>query len=292
MNSRCVAFARAPTRITIRVMLNASGVLAVLDHHLTINWDDGPTLHKISAAVRYHRANETNTQVLRVGASQRCSDEPLAFIVARDGVRATWIWREVEAGWCAQLVVVNEDSEEIYVDSLDVLRVEYGFGGLFNVGAPPGLWRCARELVGNEAGEQMVASASAQPLFGESLEWEDWGASIGDALGFARRRGLLLQPTMSNRSRPPALMVRALSGAALPVEIRLETTAERFDRFLARNRTDGLRLGGGVSLASSEFWVVCGDDANELARLPEPQPAPDSQADQPSPPTALPPAHA
>ncbi len=103
------------------------------------------------------------------------------------------------------------------------------------------------------------------------------------------RRGPWPDAVRSGHRVVPTL---ALSGAALPVEIRLETTAERFDRFLARNRTDGLRLGGGVSLASSEFWVVCGDDANELARLPEPQPAPDSQADQPSPPTALPPAHA
>ncbi len=262
-------------------MLNTSGVLAVLDHHVTINWDDGPTLHKIGAVVRYHRANVANTTALRVGASQRYSDQPLAFVTIGDGLRAVWVWREAEPGWCAQLVVVNEDDESIYVDALDVLRIEYALGGLFNVGAPPGLWRCAHEW---SSVETMGSVSSPHPL-GEKLAWEDWGASIGDALGFLRRRLLLLQPTVSNRSRPPAVLVRALNAPELPTEIRLETTTERFERFVARCRTDGLRLGAGASLVSPEFWVICGDDAAELAGLPEPQPEPNIA------PSLLPPAH-
>jgi hypothetical protein len=58
-----------------------------------------------------------------------------------------------------------------------------------------------------------------------------------------------------------------LGTAELPTEIRLEVNGERFERLSARVRADGLAIAGGVVLASPEFWVVAGDDADELRHL-------------------------
>jgi hypothetical protein len=68
---------------------------------------------------------------------------------------------------------------------------------------------------------------------------------------------------------PPAVMIRAL-GSPLqdaPTEIQIEATGEKFDRLVARVKTDGLLIANGVNVASPEFWIVVGDEVNELRRL-------------------------
>ena len=126
-------------------MLNTNGVLAVLDHHVAINWDDGPTLLKMGAQVRYHTAESATTKLLRVNASQRYSDDPVSFGSANAEIRAMWVWQEHSAGWTAQLSVKNESEDELYLDALDVIRIDSGFGGVFSLGAPTGLWQCGFE---------------------------------------------------------------------------------------------------------------------------------------------------
>jgi hypothetical protein len=248
-------------------MLNTGGALTVMDHHLTINWDDGPTLHRIAAQVCYHTAESATMKAIRVSASHRYSDEPLSFMVVEDALRIAWIWQERSPGWTAQLAVTNQGDDEIYLDALDVIRADYATGSLFNLGAPPGLWQVLFE----EDSPPSLRSPSVEapsPLDQPATlpRWELWSPAMSG--GFVRRRCFIVQPTVSNRTRPPAFMIRALEpeGTAR-VEIHLEATGERFERLTARCRTDGLLLGAGASLASPEFWIVAGDDAEELRQL-------------------------
>jgi len=248
-------------------MLNTGGALTVMDHHVTINWDDGPTLHRIAAQVRYHTTDSATLKTIAVNASHRYSDEPLSFMILEDALRIAWIWKERPPGWTAQLAVTNQGEDEVYLDVLEVIRVDYAAGGLFNLGAPPGLWQVLFE----EDARPLLRSPSAEAL--SSLEqpmppprWESWSPAMSG--GFIRRQCFIIQPTASNRTRPPALMIRALEpeGAAR-IEIHLEANGERFERVTARCRTEGLLLGAGAGLASPEFWIVAGDDAEELRQL-------------------------
>ncbi|MCS7054635.1 MAG: hypothetical protein NZM18_00440 [Thermoflexales bacterium] len=248
-------------------MVNTNGVLAVMDHHITINWDDGPTLHRIAAQVRYHTGASATLRTLRVNASQRYSDDPLSFMTMGDGLRAAWIWQARGPGWTAQLAVTNQGEDDIYLDALDAIRIDYAFGGLFNLGAPPGLWRALPEDVrgllaapGDDEGTSAVRSNLA-------AGWEAWSPASPTATGFTRRRCLIVQPIVSNRSRPPAILVRVLDDASARTEIQLELNGERFERLSARYRTEGMLLGAGATIASPEFWVVAGDNAEELSKL-------------------------
>lgn len=247
-------------------MLNTTVAMALLDRGVTLNWDDGATLHKITAQARYHTQHSASIQTLRIGAQQKISDEPLTLTASDSAIEAHWIWGERGAGFSTALVVRNKSEADLFIDALEVIRIDSAFGGVFGLGAPTGLWRCARE--------------------DNPRDWEAWSDSAGSAGGFARQDVLIVQPSMSNRSEPPAVMIRALgaersaalakdeSGLAvalpqtgIPSEMRLEVTGERFERFTARARADGLRLAPGVSLGSPEFWIVAGDDAAELLAL-------------------------
>lgn len=252
-------------------MINANGVLAVMDHHITINWDDGPTMHRVAAQVRYHTAESATLRTARINASQRYSDDPLSFMTVGDGLRASWIWQERGPGWMVQLSVTNEGEDDVYLDALDVIRIDYAFGGLFNLGAPPGLWRVlledVRGLLAAPAGSEHAPAEYGDLATG----WESWSPATLTATGFTRRRCLIVQPVASNRTRPPAVMIRVLDAdvpaSPMRTEIQLEVSGERFERLSARYRTEGMLLGAGVSVASPEFWVVSGDDAEELRGL-------------------------
>jgi hypothetical protein len=240
-------------------MINTTGFMAVMDHGITINWDDGPTLHKIAAQVRYHTGENTSSATLRLTASQRYSDDPLTFMVMGGGLRATWVWQERSPGWTVQLAVQNDGEEDVYIDSLDVIRIDTAFGGLFNIGAPTGLWQAASESAGLLAAPADATSES---------QYESWSAGSTTANGFTRNREFIVQPSASNRSRPPALMIRALDASAgMTTEIIVEMNGERFERAVARARTDGMLIANGVIIASPEFWIVAGDDVDELRRL-------------------------
>ncbi|MEO6063185.1 MAG: hypothetical protein ABIQ99_14720 [Thermoflexales bacterium] len=248
-------------------MLNTHVAMALLDRGVTLNWDDGATLHKITAQARYHTQNSASIQTLRIGAQQKVNDEPLTLTASDSALEAHWTWSERDPGWSALLVVRNKSESDLFIDALEVIRVDSAFGGVFGLGAPTGLWRCARE--------------------GSPLDWEAWSDTAASAGGFVRPAAMLIQPPMSNRSQPPALLVRALGAlrnaaaaddetglglalppSGIPTELRLELSGERFERFAARSRADGLRLAPGVAVASAEFWIIAGDDAAELLALP------------------------
>ena len=240
-------------------MINTTGFLAVMDHGITINWDDGPTLHKIAAQVRYHTEVNTSIATLRLTASQRYSDDPLTFMAMGGGLRATWVWQERSPGWTAQLALQNDGQEDVYIDSLDVIRIDSAFGGLFNIGAPTGLWQVASESQG-----LLTAPAGAPPDIG----YDSWSATVATSNGFTRNREFIVRPSASNRSKPPALMFRALDASAgMITEIIIEVNGERFERAVARARVGGMLIANGVTVASPEFWIVAGDDVEELRRL-------------------------
>lgn len=247
-------------------MINTSGFLAVLDHHITINWEDGPTLHRIAAQVRYRVAGNDTVRTLRMNASQRYSDEPLSFMVMSDGLRASWVWQERGPGWTAMLAVQNDGEEDVLLEALDVIRVDSAFGALFNIGAPPGLWLVSPE---DDVRGLLPAAPAGGATESAALDAEAWAHGTPTADGFMRRRALIVQPSVSNRSRPPAVMLRALgaSPAELPTEILLQVNGERFGRLVARVNARGLAIASGVAIASPEFWIVAGDDAQELRGL-------------------------
>lgn len=242
-------------------MINPNARFTVLEHCITLNWDDGPTLHKLIAQVRYHRPGSVTARTLRVFATHYAGEPCVAFQRREEDLEVHWEWCALGGGWCARLKVRNASSEEVFADSLDVLHVEYATGGQFNLGAPPGLWQCALEGSMAEGG---------------ALAWEMWAPGTGTGEGFTRRAELLVYPTVSNRTRPPALLIRALPSASpLPTELRLNLNGERFERLTARCKTDGLLLAPGETVRSAWFWLLSGDDPAELLRcaLPTPEEA-------------------
>ena len=248
-------------------MINSSGVMAVLDHHITINWDDGPTLLRIAGQVCYHISDSPVIQTLRVTASRRSSEEPLCFYSANADLHVTWTVQENGAGWTLQLSVTNEneaedvDGTQIYLDALEVIRIDSGSGGVFSLGALAGLWQCN--------GEHLMLGAAVDAS-GERDEPNQLGWQLQDmptANGFIRQREFIVQPSASNRTRPPALLFCALQAKSLSTELVLELNGEKFERFVARHNLDGTLIGAGVTIASPEFWVVAGDDVEELKWL-------------------------
>ncbi|NJM40635.1 MAG: hypothetical protein HC853_07640, partial [Anaerolineae bacterium] len=243
MTRPLIAASHHPLTEISKYMLNLNGVLAVLDHHLAINWDDGPTLLKMGAQVRYHTSESATSKVLRVNASQRYSDEPLSFGSANADIRAMWVWQERANGWTAQLSVKNEsgggvdgdDGDDLYLDALEIIRIDSGFGGVFSLGAPTGLWQCSVEnlLLGSGDGSQVSGT----------FQWDSWSLNTSTASGFTRSKEMVIQPSASNRSHPPALLFRVLGGADGPAtELNLELTGEKFERFTARLRCEGMLI--------------------------------------------------
>ena len=244
-------------------MLNKAGVLAVLDRGITLNWEDGPTLHRITAQVRFHTATSATSQLMRLAAAHRQDEDALVF-VQDEILQSHWSWREMNlpedppdvfSYWVAQLTVTNRADYDLYIDTLDVIRIDRAFHGQFNLGAPTGLWQCADQ--------------SPRGKF----VWETWSQSTSSTGGFTRSAELLVQPMMSNRSRPPAVMVRAVdlpnsvARSSAPAEMALEISGERFERLAARNRLDGQLLHTGASLMSCSFIIASGDDATELHEM-------------------------
>ncbi|MCL5995867.1 MAG: hypothetical protein M1546_07405 [Chloroflexi bacterium] len=248
-------------------MLNTTGVLTVLDRGLTLNWEDGPTLHRMTAQVRYHTASSAAVQLVRIHATNRQEDNPFVFMDADGAIQTEWAWREhafmppssgnedaagaeeKACAWSAQLAVTNHSDEPIYLDTLDAIRIDSAYSGQFNLGAPPGLWRCARTHTQGK------------------IAWEAWSTTTTNTGGFTRSTELLVQPTVSNRSYPPAVLIRAEAGSGHPTEIKLEVNGERFERLVARDRANGIALAPGDTLASVMFVIASGNDAGELRRL-------------------------
>lgn len=230
-------------------MLNTTGVLAVLDHHIGLNWDDGPTLMRVGAQVRYRFGAYATVHTLRVNASARCSDEPLGFAARNGDLRAVWTWTELSPGYIVQLAVSNEGEDDVLLDALDVLRIDAAFGGLFNIGAPPGLWRVA----------QPAGTSRAAP------KWDLWSP---ESSLFARQDEFLIQPSASNRTAPPALLFRSVQpDPAHPVSFELRAH-DKFEQFVATCAMSETLLANGVTVVSPEIWLASGDDARELRRLP------------------------
>ena len=240
-------------------MINTTGFMAVMDHGITINWDDGPTLHKIAAQVRYHTGDNSSVATLRMTASQRYSDDPLTFMAMGGGLRATWVWQERSPGWTVELSVQNEGEEDVYIDSLDVIRIDTAFGGLFNIGAPPGLWQVA-----NESAAMLPVPADAP----SPATYESWSDRHVHCAWFhtqsrTHRSAQRVQPFEAAGADDRALD----ASAGMTTEIIIESSGERFERAVARARADGMLIANGVIVASPEFWVVAGDDVEELRRL-------------------------
>jgi hypothetical protein len=230
-------------------MLNNSGALAVLDHHIGLNWDDGATLLRVGAQVRYRFGAYATVHTLRVNASARCSDEPLGFAARNGDLRATWTWADVSPGYVVQLAVTNEGEDDVLLDALDVLRIDAAFGGLFNIGAPPGLWRVAHP----------ATSSRAAP------KWELWSPDVS---GYARQDEFLIQPSASNRTTPPAIIFRTVQpDPAHPVSFELRAH-DTFEQFVATCAMSETPLASGVTVVSPELWLAAGDDARELRRSP------------------------
>jgi hypothetical protein len=248
-------------------MLNTTGRLAVMDHGVTLNWEDGPTLHRMTAQVGYHTAMSPTAQPLRMRVLATTSHEgdgdPFTFTQTDESIRAEWTWREgipthapseAVLHWVVQLAVTNLTDQDLFLDTLDVIRIDAAYAGQFNLGAPPGLWRCADES------------------FPTDVRWEAWSQSAASAKGFRRSHELLVQPSMSNRTRPPALLVRVADATTelaqpVPTEIALEMSGERFERMTARTVGAGARLAANSTFASAWFLLASGDDVGELRGL-------------------------
>lgn len=242
-------------------MLNKNGILAVLDRGITINWDDGPTLHRITAQVRFHTAASTTSQLMRLTAAHRQDDDTFVFM-HDEQLEARWSWREMSlpddqpeliSYWVAQLAVTNHSNNDYFVEMMEVIRVDSAFHGQFNLGAPPGLWQCANDSVRGK------------------LTCESWSSSGTGVQGFERGAELLVQPAMSNRSRPPALLIRAVDApdraspfTADTAEMLLELSGERFERLSAYNKAEGAIVRAGSTVTSGAFIIASGDDAAEL----------------------------
>ncbi len=213
-------------------MINTSGFLSVIDHGVTVHWENGPTLHKMVAQVRYRLAEDVESplEVLRVGASQRCADWDAdaegaqCFVAANHDVSAQWLWREAGAGWAAQLIIRNIGEAAIFADGLDIILIDAQRNGLFRLGTTPDQWR----------------TQTAPGV-------------------------LAVQPLASDQGRQPAILLRALT----PIRILpwLETTNTQFLRFSARQEMHAQALSANEVVSSANIWIVAGDDIDELLQL-------------------------
>ncbi len=210
-------------------MINSSGFFSVIDHGVTINWDDGPTLHRMLAQVRYRETETGPLLTLRVGASQRCAewdDENIdCFVAANGNLSAQWLWRELDSGWVTSLSVRNISEDNVYIESLDMIRIEATSNGLFNLGAPAQSWQL-------------------QTTPGQ----------------------LLVQPPASDRSSPPALLLHTI-GDAPTVQMTLDIGTAKFERLVIAHDLGNTKLAPDVTLASPEIWVIAGDNQQELLDL-------------------------
>lgn len=165
--------------------------LSVMDHGITINWEQGPTLHKVLAQVRYRHSQEADAPVLtmRVGASQRCAEvsadleEMHCFAASNGDLAAQWIWQAKELGWVAMLVVRNVSDEAIWLEAADIVRID-AQTGLLSLGAPATDWH--------------TEHAAAQ---------------------------LRIWPTQSDRGEPTAVILKALPSDEPPQPQRLDEIA-------------------------------------------------------------------
>ena len=241
-------------------MINTSGFLSVIDHGITVHWEDGPTLHKMVAQVRYRLSVDEDSPVenLRVGASQRCADwdadaeEAQCFMAANADINAQWLWRKVGAGWTAMLVIRNSGEGDIFVDGLDIILIDAQRNGLFRLGATPDMWQ--------------IHHATQE---------------------------LIVQPERVDHRHPPAVMFRALSDTAVltimdeatdsdaPTEIANATVAmkmmiheDRFAKFDVIAEAIGTVLSPQAEIQSCKVWVVAGDDVAELRQLTPPEQPP------------------
>ncbi len=227
-------------------MLNTNGVLAILDHHIGLNWDDGPTLLRVAAQVRYRFGAFAGVHTLRVTASSRCGDDPQCFNARNNDISAVWTLTEVPPGYAAQLAITNCGDDDVVLEGCDVVRIDAAYGGIFNLGAHPALWRVAHNAPGQ-------------------LKWEQL---MGDAAQITRDDLLLLQPSASNRGALPALRFSTLAGEARRLtRFELQASPDKFERFCASVPLDGMLLAPGVTIVTPEVWIVAGDDVRELRAL-------------------------
>lgn len=225
-------------------MLNRAGTLTPGERGVTLSWEDGPRLARIGAQARYHTPHAASVQTLRISVT-----DPRT--VRDSTLEARWVWRAEDAGWRVHLEVHNVGDAPIFLDALEPLRIDSAFGGALNLGAPSGLWRCAR---GDGA-------------------WECWSDNAAATGGFSRSGRMLMQPAASNRSHPPALLfvTHTSGGVGAPesssCDFRVDLSGERFERFTALTRVDGLPLAPGEAACSPSVCLVVGDDAAELLNL-------------------------
>jgi hypothetical protein len=220
-------------------MRNTTGALAVLDHHIGINWDDGPTLMRIGAQVRYRHTPDGAQHLLRVNAGSRRADAPLTFESRADDLHAIWTWAERDDGFSAQLALINEGEDDVLLEGIDVIRIDSAFGGIFNLGAPIGLWQVR--------------------------DGQDWLPWPGERAELIRSRDIMIQPSASNRTTPPVLRVLALDDAP---EVTMRLTAEdaRFQRFSAGCDYGSGPLAPQVTLQTPEIWLISGTDPGDVTR--------------------------
>jgi hypothetical protein len=228
-------------------MLNPNGVLAVLDRHITLNWDDGPTLMRIGAAIHYrveagagHEPDDANGEprTLLINASSRCGDDPPCFNAfnERDGISATWTWTELPPGYAAQLTISNIGEADLRLVAIDLLSIDGARGGVFNLGAPASTWTTI-----SDASETATA-----------LQTRDG------------KREFVVLANETTRSRPTAIAF-AVPAETFGAQFSLDHADARFQAFRVRVRFDEPRLlGEGALIALPEVRIASGDDAREL----------------------------
>jgi hypothetical protein len=225
-------------------MLNPNGVLAVLDRHITLNWDDGPTLMRIGAAIRYRVArsdspdHDDEPRTLSINASSRCGDDPPCFNAfnERDGISATWTWTETPPGYAAQLGISNIGENDLELLGIDLLSIDGARGGVFNLGAPAANW--------STISDDAESSTALQTSGG--------------------RRELVVLATETTRSRPTALAF-VVPADAFNARFALDRQDGRFHTLQVSILFDAPRLlGEGAVIALPEVRIASGDDAREL----------------------------
>jgi hypothetical protein len=224
-------------------MLNHNGMLAVLDRHITLNWDDGPTLMRIGAEVRYQVAgiddDDDPQRTLMINASSRCGDDPPCFNAFNedDGITATWTWVDGVPTFSSQLTIGNIGDDDLRLTCVALVAIDGARNGVFNLGAPPSLWSTLSD----------DAQASSQAL----------AAPDGS-------RTFVVYCDASTRSRPTALAF-AVRGDTLGARFELRTAQDRFQALrVAIDFSPARLLGAGATMALPEVLITSGDDPREL----------------------------
>jgi alpha-galactosidase len=218
----------------------------------TLSWPNGPTLHGVTAGVRYRVEGEART--LHLARPDRAA--------TADDLQATWRWELAGDGAEIWLEVVNLGSADRLLDVLDVFAVRAADEGACELGSPPAQWSFYQNgwqswtpTFARHLGDSLYTDPGT-PAY-RRMHLPHWDLSRGDA---PSSEWVTVIKAQSPTSKVQALLLGFVTTADQLAEIRLDLDGKDFAALVARCYLDNITLRPGETLRSERLWVRAGPD--------------------------------